>query len=125
MKKETLDRRRGIILGVLTKHIGGQKAIDMGELFSLVLGKEYKGSKINGTRELRRIITELRKEGIPICSATAKVGGGYYLPAVASELEGFLQPYEKIALQKLYIISRIKNIGLKELLGQMELELEG
>ena len=123
MKTETLDRYRGMVLGELVKHIGGEKAIDMGELFSLVLGKDHTGTKINGTRQVRRIITELRKEGIPICSSTLKNGGGYFLPAVASELEDFLKPYKKIALQKLYIISKIKNIGLKELLGQMEMEL--
>lgn len=107
----------------LAHHIGKEKAIDMGELYEVVFGKSYT-NKISGTRDLRKIITLLRKEGAPICSEFSNTGGGYYLASAASELANYLERLRKRALKALVMESRIRNIGMVELLGQMKLNFE-
>ena len=66
------------ILMILARHVGEEKAIDMGELYSRVFDEPYT-HKINNTRRLRTVITALRQKGVPIGSTAAKNGGGYYL----------------------------------------------
>ena len=86
--KEFLKQR---ILVELTKnHIGAEKAIGMGELYTLVFNEDWR-NRINDTRMLRKIITELRWDGVPICSVSTANGGGYYLASVGSELAEFLE----------------------------------
>ena len=109
---------------VLSQHIGKEKAIDMGELYEVVFGESY-DHKINGTRDLRRIVTLLRREGAPICSESSKSCGGYYLAGAASELTNYLERLRKRAFSALVLESKIRNIGMLELLGQMWLDFGG
>ncbi len=111
------------VMQILSRHIGAAKAIGMDALHERVFG-EAPGSKINGTRRLRRVIEHLRLEGNPICS-TNRGGGGYYLPATNSELDDYLGRDKRRALRVLHKIARMKKIGLFELLGQMQLSLTG
>ena len=78
------------IMRVLASHAGREKAIGMGELHEKIF-KEPWQNRINDTRLLRRLITELRKEGEPICSASARDCGGYYTPAVDQELDKYCE----------------------------------
>ena len=111
-------------LAILTRHSGEEKAIDMGELYRRVFGKDW-GHKINDTRALRTIITDLRFEGCLIGEKRSKNAGGYYLARSASELNEFFDRRVHEALKKLKMISCMKNIGLAEMLGQMSLSLKG
>jgi len=111
------------ILVELTKnHIGAEKAIGMGELHELVF-KETWHHRINDTRLLRRLITELRWDGVPICSVSSKDGGGYYLASVGSELKKFLDKLHRRALKILKIEAKIEGVSMLEKLGQMSLNL--
>jgi len=106
----------------LTRHVGEEKAIDMGELYCRVYGKEWR-NKINDTRKLREIITELRYEGCLIGEVRRRDRGGYYLARSVSELNEFFERRTHEALKKLRMISSMKKIGLPEMLGQMTLNL--
>lgn len=112
------------LMYILAKHVGETNAIGMAELFVDVFGEEWR-HRINDTRKIRMIVTELRGEGIPICSVTTKDGGGYYLAAAGSELRGYTERDKKRALRILARVSRIEKISLPELLGQMRLRMEG
>jgi hypothetical protein len=117
------SERRGAILAALASHIGEPNAIGMGELYELVYGEAW-GNRINDTRALRKVITDLRGEGVPICSVATSYGGGYYLAAAGSELAGYLRRAERRALLILMRNSRIKKISLPDYLGQMKLNME-
>ena len=112
------------ILTILTRHVGVEKAIGMGELYERVYGKPYK-NRINDTRALRKILTDLRLKGTLIGETRSQSGGGYYLARSASELNEFFNRRKTEALKKLHLVSRMKKIGLPELLGEMTLNLSG
>jgi len=123
-KKQDQERYKAKALAILTRHIGEEKAIDMGELYRRVYDREWK-NKINDTRKLRTLITGLRYEGCLIGSTRSKRGGGYYIARSSSELNEFFERRTHEALKILGLISNMKHIGLDEMLGQMALNLQG
>jgi hypothetical protein len=108
---------------VLTDHIGETKAIGMGELFEAVYGESWR-NRINDTRRLRKLITDMRREGVAICSVSGHTGGGYYLASAGSELLGYLRRSKIRALRILARVATIQKVSLPDLLGQMRLEME-
>ena len=110
------------LINAIYDHQGEANALDMGELFRRVYREEYV-NKINDTRSLRRLITELRFEGKPIGSTTRKKGGGYFW-ATNTELNKWEKKEEKSALKKLSMIHKMKKTNL-ELLGQQSINWEG
>lgn len=121
MTKTELKNR---LLAVLTRHIGKNRAIGMARLYEEVFGEAW-SDKINDTRKLRSLITELRKEGVPICSTPSQTGGGYYLASAGSELEAYCSKLRTSALKKLALEAKLRNMTLPELLGQLTLSLTG
>jgi len=111
------------ILMILARHVGEEKAIDMGELYSRVFDEPYT-HKINNTRRLRTVITALRQKGVPIGSTAAKNGGGYYLVRAGSELDAYCGRLRRAALNKLAMEARLRKISMPELLGQMQMNME-
>lgn len=126
MKKEAMkfDEAAGRVLQVLALHVGREHAIDMGELFTRVFGKAV-SHKINESRELRTLITALRRKGIPIGSTSKTNGGGYYLVRASSELDEYCATLRQRALRALVMEARLRKIGMPELLGQMQMNLKG
>ncbi len=118
------DTWRARLMTELSRHVGEINAIGMAELYEAVYFKSWR-HRINDTKLLRELITELRDEGVPICSASASSGGGYYLAAGGSELTNYLRRNEIRALKILQRNSRIKRISLREYWGQMGLRMEG
>jgi len=108
------------VLRILSRHVGAGRKIGMGELYYAVFGESW-NNRINDTRALRTIITELRHEGIPICSVADRTGGGYYLASAGSELSGYLDRLRTQALKKLALEAKIRKISLADLIGQMAL----
>ena len=121
MKRIELKNR---LLATLSRHIGRSKAIGMAALYEEVFQKEWQ-DKINDTRKLRDLITELRREGVPICSVTTTAGGGYYLASAGSELEAYCAKLRTQALRKLALEAKLRRMTLPELLGQLTLNLTG
>jgi len=122
IKKQDQEQYKARALAILTRHIGEEKAIDMGELYRRVYDREWK-NKINDTRKLRTLITTLRYEGCLIGSTRSKRGGGYYIARSSSELNDFFDRRTHEALKILGLVSNMKHIGLGEMLGQMALNL--
>ena len=124
MKKEKMsfDEAAGRVLQVLALHMGRENAIDMGELYTRVFGKAC-DHKINHSREIRKLITALRRKGVPIGSSSSKNGGGYYLVRAGSELDEYCSKLHQAALRKLVMEARLRKMALPELLGQMQMNL--
>jgi hypothetical protein len=113
------------LLAELTHHVGKDQCVGMGELYELVFREQW-SNRINDTRKLRTVITELRRQGIAICSDTSSSGGGYYLARQgSSEMADYLKRLRMRALKALVLEAKMRQIGLPELLGQLELELSG
>lgn len=106
----------------LTQHVGRAKAVGMGELYESVFGEKWL-HRINDTRRLRTLITELRREGVVICSAAMAAGGGYWIASAGSELSDYCERLEGQAIKKLAQSARLKKVGLPDLLGQLQVEL--
>ncbi len=115
---------RSRMLAELTSHVGEPNAISMAGLYEAVFDRPWE-HRINDTRALRRLITAMRAEGVPICSVSTSSGGGYYLAAAGSELANYLRRSERRALLILQRNSKIKRISLPNYLGQLKLNMEG
>ena len=114
-----LDAARQKLYALMIQHIGPDKKVGMGELYESVFDKQY-SHRINDTRMLRRFITEMRADGMPVLSD----GAGYWLSASSSELNQYCDRHKRRALSMLARCSCMKRISLPEYLGQMQLELE-
>lgn len=117
------DQAISRLLMVLSRHVGEEKAIDMGVLYERVFEESWE-NKISDTRRLRTIITALRHQGVPIGSLPSKHGGGYYLVRAGSELDEYCGRLRRSALNKLVIEARLRRISMPELLGQMRMNLD-
>jgi len=125
MKKENdMEQYKARILAKLTGHIGEFNAIGMAELYEAVFGGTW-SNRINDTRQLRTLVTELRDEGIAICSVSSQDGGGYYLAAAGSELADYIRRDERRALRILKRLATIKKTSLPNYLGQIKINMEG
>ena len=114
------DALKAKLLQVLTRHPSPARAIGMGELYAAVFGESHKGTRINGTRALRRIITELREDG----TAIASHNDGYYLATTRSDVAEYCKRVRAQALRKLVQEARIRNVALPALLSEMQLNLQ-
>lgn len=123
MQRLQNEINRSRVLSALAGHIGQMHAVGMAELYETVYSEAWE-NRINDTRKLRKLVTDLRREGVAICSVSSSTGGGYYLPAAGSELKGYLRNSKVRALRILARVSRIQKISLPDLLGQMRLEME-
>jgi len=124
--KYSLEERRELksrLKSVLMKHIGPSRKIGMGELFTEVFQESYE-NRINDTRMIRILVEELQREGIQICSSRANSGGGYWLAATVTELNGYCDVLKTEAIKKLGKVAGLKRMSLPELMGQMALNLK-
>lgn len=120
------EQAKGRLLQEMTRHIGKAKVIGMGELFQRVFQQPWE-HRINDTRRLRKLITDLRTgdSPAPICSSCCHFGPGYYLAQTGPELQAYIDKIEKQALRKLLQAARLRKVTLPELLGQLVLSLSG
>jgi hypothetical protein len=108
----------------LSARVGKTNAISMVELYRRVFGREPR-NKINDTRQLRRLIEDMRNEGSPICSSKTPEGGGYYLAAAGSELNDYCKKVRKQALKALAMEAGLRKITLPKLINEISINLEG
>lgn len=124
-KREAADSAeyRNRLLVELSSHVGEQNAIGMPALYQAVYDQPW-SDRINDTRRVRKLITIMREEGIPICSI-ASAPGGYYLAAAGSELVAYLRSNKYRALRILSRSARILKVSLPNYLGQLQIEIDG
>jgi hypothetical protein len=118
-RKEFLTVR---LLYVLSQHVGRGNAIDQGELYQLVFKKPCT-NKHNQARELRALIEDLRKKGIPILSTHERDGGGYYLAQARQEIEDYCKRLRKRALKLLDMEAQIKGKTLPGIVAEIAFSL--
>ena len=120
MTKEEIKNKT---LAELMNAVGKDNAISMQELYRFVFNKEPTHD-IHGTRAIRKVITELRKEGVPIASTTSKGTGGYYIP-VGSEREEYCRSIRNRALKLLQMEAKIRKSSLPHIIHEISLSLGG
>lgn len=99
------------VLEVLGRHVGHGNGIGVEALARLADVSE---------REARKAVSALREEGVGVC---AHPSTGYFLAATDEELNDYCIEFLKNrALHSLRLASRLKNIALPELVGQLKLE---
>lgn len=118
------DQYEAALMKALAKHVGREKAVGADVLFEAVFA-EKANHKINDTRRLRKLITELRREGVPIAAVSSSNGGGYYLPGAGSELAEHIGRLKRRGLSSLALAARLDGRTLAEYLGQIQLVLRG
>lgn len=131
MKREDLQRQardrndylRARMMTEMSRHIGRMNAIGMAELYEIVFGETWR-HRINDTRKLRKLVKQLRREGVNINSSTSNQGGGYYLPAAGSELSEHLRRRDILAVTILSENAKIRKVSLREHFGQVGIRLE-
>lgn len=69
-------------------------------------------------REVRKLVSDLRMDGVAVCG-TPKTG--YYIAANQAELEATCQFLRGRALHSLQLESRLRNIPMPDLIGQLHL----
>lgn len=96
------------LLNLLSEHRGATKGIHVDHLAA------RSGQR---PRTLRRLISALRTEGVPICGTPET---GYFIAATSEEVDQFCIKYlESRALHSLKLSSRLRNISLPVLAGQL------
>lgn len=115
------ERQKGMLIMVLAKHVGRQNRISMPALYEAVFDDPW-DDKINSTRRLRSLITELRGDGYAICSSAASETGGYWLASAGSEITDYTRSLKKIGIKKLAQAAKLENVALPELMGQLSIE---
>lgn len=121
--RNTKEYRKYRLLQELSGAVGKNRAVGMERLNRAVFGKDLQ-DKINGTRRLRTLVTELRRDGVPICSVSTAEGGGYYLASAGSELEDYCRRIRGQALKKLRMEANLRKMALPVLLHQIQLNLD-
>lgn len=124
MERDKKERYKTKLLQVLARHIGRGRSIGMAQLYEEVFGEPCR-DKLNEARIIRKLVTELRRQGVPICSDTSMEGGGYYLASAGGELENYCMRLRIRALKILKMEATLRNMTLPELLGQLNLNVGG
>ena len=99
------------LLNLLSQHQGRENGIGV-----YALAMEAGISE----RQVRKLVSQLRREGTAIC---AKPKTGYYLAVTPDELRESCAFLHARALHSLQLASRIQNVALPDLLGQLMLNV--
>lgn len=115
----TVAERRCI--DTLKDRVGMENAIPAGSLAGMVIGSE---SPSMATRKLRQLINHLIiNHDIPII-CQAGIGGGYWLPGSADEVEHFHAAFRKRAMTGLIKACRGKKAAFVDLVTQLTIEFD-
>jgi len=95
------------LLNLLSHHIGRGNGVGVKQLALQLDTTE---------RHVRKLVSELRDEGNAICGTPAD---GYYIAANAEELQHTCDFLRSRAMHSLTLESRLRNIPLPDLLGQL------
>ena len=105
----TTPGQKDTVLAALSRHQGKASGVSVAELAAQCDLSE---------RQVRKAVSELREEGMAIC-ATPETG--YFVAITSDELEECCQFLRSRAMHSLHLESRLRNIPLPDLLGQLKL----
>lgn len=97
------------MLNLLAEHQGRERGIKCADLARKAGVSE---------REVRKLVSALRRDGTAIC---AKPKTGYFLAVTPDELRESCEFLHHRAMTSLQLASRIQNVSLPDLLGQLKL----
>ncbi len=97
------------LLTLLSRHVGAANGIGAEQLADLLDIPQ---------RRVRALVSELREEGTAVCGTPST---GYYIAATPEELEETCQFLRGRALHSLHLESKLRNVPLSDLIGQMRL----
>jgi biotin operon repressor len=97
------------LLSILSRHVGRDKGIAADTLAEL-LGV--------APRQVRTHVSALRGDGVAVCGTPET---GYYIAATAEELDETCQFLRHRAMHSLTLESRLRNIPMPDLIGQLHL----
>lgn len=105
------------VMATLARHVGVEKGVHIAALVKEITGTTFSDAATE--RDVRHLISALREEGAHICGHPRH---GYFIAATAEELRTYGTDFlRKRALHSLQLVSRMENIAMPELLGQMNL----
>ncbi|HAR46457.1 MAG TPA: hypothetical protein DCS05_09910 [Nitrospiraceae bacterium] len=105
------------VLTALSNHVGVKNGISARALATHITGEATPAAE----RRLRTLIVALRCEGVPICGRPTS---GYYIASTSDEVIASCMWLRSRAMTSLITISRLTQIAVPELMGQISLELE-
>jgi hypothetical protein len=103
------------VLCELTHHKGKSKGVHIRALVMRITGQLENSEHLE--RTVRKLVTDLRLEGHPICAHPAT---GYFLAETTEELEETCDFLRSRAMSSLKAESRLRQISIAELLGQFQ-----
>jgi hypothetical protein len=107
---------RDELLGLLSEHIGAAKGIS-----ATALVKKCKlAGFVANERQIRSIVESLRAEGTHVCGLP---GTGYFIAETSSELDATCRFLINRSMTTLRQVSRMRNVALPDLHGQMRMSL--
>jgi hypothetical protein len=104
------------VLTELSHHIGRDNGIHVRELVQRITGQLAMMEPLE--RKVREIVTQLRLEGSHIC---AHPQSGYFMAATPEELNETCEFLLGRAMTSLTQVSKMKNVALPDLRGQLHL----
>lgn len=104
------------VLAALARHIGKTNGVHVNELVREITTVMFPDRAAE--RALRSVVTELRLSGHHIC---AHPSTGYFMAESAADLDATCEYLMDRAMASLTQISRMKNISLPDLRGQLKL----
>jgi hypothetical protein len=103
------------VLSELMHHKGKARGIHVRDLAVRITGQLANSEAVE--RSVRKLVTDLRLEGHPICAHPAS---GYFLAETTAELEETCNFLHSRAMSSLKAESRLRQISVAELLGQFQ-----
>lgn len=104
------------VLAELSHHRGKASGIHVRDLVRNITGQLTNAEALE--RSVRKLVTDLRLEGHPICAHPAS---GYFMAVTAEELDETCNFLRSRAMSSLKAESRLRRISFAELLGQFTL----
>jgi hypothetical protein len=104
------------VLTELSHHIGKDNGIHVRDLVARITGQQTAHEPME--RRVRQIVTELRMEGHHVCAHPAR---GYFMASSPEELNETCEFLYDRAMTSLSQVSRMKQISMPDLRGQLHL----
>ena len=101
----------------LRQHVGKRHGVGIGNLVFEATGEQ---PSMGAERRCRKIISELREEGVAICGTPRS---GYYIAANHAELTECCEFLRSRAMHSLKLEARLRRVALPELVQQIRLDV--